>query len=113
MADDDIDVARFRQRLLEMRAEIQTLSETVHDAARAVELDQTKVGRLSRMDALQAQSMAQETERRRLLDLKRIGAALERIKEGEYGYCIVCGDPIGAGRLDADPAAATCVGHAK
>ncbi len=35
----------------------------------------------------------------------KIDAALRRIDEGEYGYCIVTGDPISLKRLDARPIA--------
>lgn len=110
---DGLDRADFRRRLMEMRAELETLNEKGRDATKPVALDQSKVGRLSRMDALQNQAMAQETHRRRLLDVKRIEAALQRLDEDEYGYCIVCGEAIGQSRLEADPAAAACVAHAK
>jgi len=36
-------------------------------------------------------------------------AALRRLAEGRYGVCDRCGQPIGAERLAARPAAATCV----
>ena len=35
----------------------------------------------------------------------KIDSALRRIKEGEYGYCEVTGDPISLKRLDARPIA--------
>ncbi|WP_415920380.1 RNA polymerase-binding protein DksA [Tateyamaria sp. SN6-1] len=35
----------------------------------------------------------------------KIDAALRRIDEGEYGYCIVTGEPISLKRLDARPIA--------
>ena len=35
----------------------------------------------------------------------KIDAALRRIEDGEYGYCIVTGDPISLKRLDARPIA--------
>jgi len=37
--------------------------------------------------------------------------ALARIKNGTYGVCEVCGKPIEEARLNADPAATTCVEH--
>lgn len=37
--------------------------------------------------------------------------ALERIEAGTYGTCTVSGEEIEAARLDADPAAATCIAH--
>ena len=36
-------------------------------------------------------------------------AALRRLAEGRYGVCERCGEPIGAERMAARPAAATCV----
>lgn len=79
------------------------------DAAKPVELDQTRVGRLSRMDALQGQAMAKETERRRTIELQRIAGALARIEEEEFGYCVMCGEGIPLKRLELDPAVTTCV----
>ena len=86
----------------------------VEDAAgqqgqKTVELDQQAVGRLSRMDALQNQAMAQATARRRGAERQRIMAALARVETGDYGFCITCGDEIAAARLAADPAIALCV----
>jgi len=41
--------------------------------------------------------------------LRRIAAALARIDEGEFGYCIKCGDEIASRRLELDPAAPLCI----
>ena len=110
LSDDDI--RNFKDRLIAMQHEINALLETGDDETGPVQLDQTSVGRLSRMDALQRQAMAQETERRRHNDLRRIAAALKRIEDGEYGYCISSGEPIPRARLELDPAAATIVRRA-
>lgn len=107
LTDEDIDY--FKGRLETMRDELAALLETGDDETAPVQLDQTSVGRLSRMDAIQRQAMAQETERRRHNDLRRIAAALRRIEDGEYGYCVSSGDPIPRARLELDPAAATTV----
>ena len=40
-------------------------------------------------------------------------AALQRIADGEYGYCASCGEPIRAARLELDPAAAACINCAR
>ena len=61
------------------------------DSTDTVELQQDSVGRLSRMDALQQQAMAQAQARRRAQERTRIGAALERLDDGEWGYCLTCG----------------------
>ena len=59
------------KRLLARREELQALAATAEESRRPVELDQSRVGRLSRMDALQDQAMALETERRRKIELRR------------------------------------------
>lgn len=41
--------------------------------------------------------------------LAKINDALARIDDGSYGYCDVCGDPIGEGRLRARPMATLCI----
>ncbi len=104
-----IDVAAARARLLEMKAELEKLvHEHEHDKD-VVALDQTVQGRLSRMDALQVQAMAEEVARRREVELRRFDAALKRIEDDEYGGCVGCGEEIGARRLELDPAAPNCI----
>ena len=82
------------------------------DSRDTVELQQDSVGRLSRMDAMQQQAMAQAQERRRAAERTRIKAALERLDEGEWGYCLTCGEEIAEARLRHDPSVAVCVGCA-
>ena len=103
----------FKQRLLRRREDILELRSVSDASRRPVELDQARVGRLSRMDALQEQAMSLETERRRKLELQRIEAALQRIEEGDFGYCLICGEKIEVKRLDLDPTLPTCVACAR
>lgn len=42
-------------------------------------------------------------------ELRALDAADERLAAGTYGTCVRCGHPVGAGRLDALPAATTCI----
>ncbi|GAA2747362.1 TraR/DksA C4-type zinc finger protein [Terrabacter aerolatus] len=44
--------------------------------------------------------------------LAEIDAALQRIAEGVYGRCEVCGEDIPEDRLRARPTARTCIDHA-
>ncbi len=85
------------------------LEQTGSEAAAIVELDQTRVGRLSRMDALQVQAMSQQRERRREIQLHKIAAALKRIERNDYGYCTECGEEIAYRRLVFDPATTLCI----
>ena len=75
---------KIKSRLETERDKIKRLAEATEDDRKPVELDQSQVGRLSRMDAMQVQEMALEQERRRDFELQKIEAALARIEEGEY-----------------------------
>jgi len=103
------DSARLKARLLEARAEILALRRAREDSAATVKLDQSRVGRLSRMDALQQQAMAESGRRRAEETLRRIDAALRRHDAGGYGYCAQCEEPIDPRRLELDPATALCI----
>lgn len=105
----DEGVAKFRSVLAAEIAELRAQSETSAASRAPVTLDQQSVGRLSRMDAMQAQAMAQATERRRLTRTRQVEAALKRIEEGEYGYCLTCGEEIEERRLATDAAAPLCI----
>lgn len=98
-----------RERLLELKAELEAAAQTGDESAAIVELDQSKVGRLSRMDAMQAQAMAKASAVRREQTLRRIDAALIRVENGEYGTCQGCGEPINPKRLEFDPTVTLCI----
>jgi DnaK suppressor protein len=74
----------------------------------AVELDQTRIGRVSRIDAIQQQQMSQGLRERMQRQRIRIEAALRRLQDGSYGSCCSCGEDITPARLEADPSAPFC-----
>jgi DnaK suppressor protein len=106
---DTEKLKKYRKTLRALGAQIRAAEAETSGEREPVELDQQAVGRLSRMDALQVQAMAQETSRRRKMQLRRITAALARIGEGEFGYCLECGEEIAARRLELDPTAPLCI----
>ena len=103
------DPKAARKVLQELKRELEYLSHRAEDDRATVELDQQSVGRLSRMDALQRQAMAEASERSRAIEIRKIKAALLRIDDGEYGYCLECGEEISEKRLAVDPAASRCI----
>jgi DnaK suppressor protein len=105
----DFTPEQARERLLEIRTELESVAATGADSAAIVELDQSKVGRLSRMDAMQAQAMAKASGQRRDAALRDITAALQRIDNGDYGICIDCDEAIAAQRLEFDPTVIRCI----
>lgn len=107
----DLDLLR---RLLEdERASLLSEGMDVGDERAPVKLDQQSVGRLSRMDAMARQAMAQAVGRRRNARLIRIEAALARIAAGDYGDCEDCGEAISPGRLRLDPTVTLCIDCAR
>lgn len=107
------DLAEFRRLLLEERKAISVESEATAQGRATVTLDQQSVGRLSRMDALQRQAMAQATARRKHGRQARIDAALHRLDDGEFGFCQDCGEDIGKKRLELDATLALCISCAR
>jgi DnaK suppressor protein len=108
-----IDVEAARRELLLELGELDNLDRLSAEGQKTVELDQTSVGRLSRIDALQRQALAQESRRRRANRRRRIQEALERIERGQFGFCEECDEPIPAKRLEIDWTARLCVRCAK
>ena len=108
-----IDKRAVKKRLLARRAALNETREQSAESRAPVTLDQTSVGRVSRVDAMQVQAMAIEAERRRGVEGKRIDGALARLDGGAYGECLNCGDDIAPARLESDPAATVCIACAR
>lgn len=106
---DDIDLEFFKKRLEDR------LDAIIGDpkATAPVELDQARVGRLSRMDAMQQQAMSQAAARLAEAEKNRIRMALGRMQSGDYGYCVNCEEEIAEGRLRVDPSLLTCISCAR
>ena len=100
----------------ELQADLERLVQGLQDSLRAmteqsaaVELDQPAVGRLSRMDAIQQQQMADAQRRRVQQRLGQVRAALKLSATDDYGECRRCGDDIAFARLKAKPESPYCV----
>ena len=106
---DDTSIESIRQQLMRRQLQLRDLEEDSRQTSQPVELDQASVGRLSRIDSMQAQQMALETARRRKDELARIEGALRRIEAGDYGNCFVCGEEIDVRRLTVAPTSTRCV----
>jgi DnaK suppressor protein len=104
-----VDTDKFRTLLEIRKAELTASIENATESAAPVQLDQQVQGRLSRMDAMQGQAMAQATIERRRIEIAQIDAAFKRMENDEFGFCVECGDDIAAKRLKLSPAIARCV----
>lgn len=100
-------------RLHALREEVLLEQAGAAEGTAPVQLDQARLGRLSRMDEMQQQAMALELDRRRDIQLKRIEGAFVRLEKGTYGACARCGEMIDAKRLDFDPTVFFCIACAE
>jgi DnaK suppressor protein len=111
MSDEltDGQIVELKGDLLVLKANLIQSDEVAKGLAGVVELDQGAVGRLSRIDAIQQQKMAEAQRRRNELRLKQIAVALKTLADEDYGWCKKCGEPIGYRRLKARPESPCCV----
>lgn len=100
--------ALLRAELERMLAKLEKSMKVTEEALRPAKLDQTSVGRLSRIDTLQNQGLTRHLQEREQRKLGAVTAALDRLRRGEYGRCTVCGDPIAFERLMVFPESPTC-----
>jgi DnaK suppressor protein len=98
----------LRQALDKLKIELEQRLEVTRDGTRPVELDQP-IGRLTRMDAIQQQSVSAANRRSIDLRLRQVMQALELVDRGDYGLCLRCEDPIGFARLAARPESPFCI----
>lgn len=101
-------------QLLELKEDLSALAdklrETLADRSRTETVDlELPIGRLSRVDAMQQQAMAEAERRRAGLRLDAVLAAIDFFEEGDYGFCKACGDDMPWGRLKALPETPLCV----
>jgi DnaK suppressor protein len=96
------------ENLHALAGDLTQMLESSEESSRPVDLSQP-IGRISRIDAIQQQKMAQATRGGHELRLQQVNAALSAIQRDEYGECRRCEEPIGFGRLKARPEAPLCL----
>jgi len=98
-----------RRRALEkLKRELEQSLVATREGTRPVELDEP-IGRLTRMDAMQQQSVSAANRRSVDLRLRQVNQALELVARGDYGLCLRCEDPICYPRLAARPESPYCL----
>lgn len=106
---DQSEREKFTALLHKLKSELLETSATREETSATVTLDQSCTGRLSRMDALQGQAIAQAGKARAEQQLRLIEAALRRLEEDDFGECMECGEPINPKRLEIDPTCLYCI----
>lgn len=107
----DAQRAGLRADLGVLQAQLTDILQDSSDLAGTVELDQSRMGRVSRIDAIQQQKMAQAALARHKIRLERVEATIERYEDDpeEYGICPECDEDIAFKRLKATPDAIFCI----
>ena len=104
-----MDKKAFKKKI---EAEIQSLEEMLpklEQSAKPVELDQSSVGRVSRIDALGNQAISEQALAKAQTKVKALKGVLEHIDDEDFGDCVVCGQPIPEKRLLVMPEHMVCV----
>jgi len=105
---EEIQVAELADALRRLRVELESALEGSKEGVQVVSLDQP-IGRVSRIDAIQQQKMAQASRRKQELRLGQVAVALAAVENDEYGFCRSCDEPIGYRRLSARPETPFCL----
>lgn len=114
-----MNIDHFKQKLETEKMRLETEMASVGRKNPSVPNDWEPVSSTVGMEADLADQadvfMSRESNTAILADLEArydaILAALDRIEKQTYGVCSVCGKDIEVARLEADPAAVTCVAH--
>ena len=101
------EINELRKKLHILKDELGKLLSLSKNSVEPVDLGEP-IGRLSRMDALQQQSMAKANREGHEIRLRQVTAALSAVNNEEYGYCRRCEEPIGYPRLNARPETPFC-----
>lgn len=115
MENTHIYKERLEVQLISVTAELNDIAildnESKDWVIKTTDIDHTEADRNNQAD------VAEETDERvaLLAELENrynfIKLALEKLKQGIYGICEISGEMIEVGRLDANPAARTCIHH--
>lgn len=103
------DRQRITEALNSLHVELTEMISNLASAAETVELDQGQQGRLSRIDAMQSQKMAEAQIRRARIRRERVENILAQADDPDFGCCGDCGDLIPMPRLMARPDSVLCV----
>jgi len=103
------ELATLRAALDALEADLRAQLSSSAAGAQPVDLAEP-IGRLSRMEAIQQQSMTRANRSAAQRRLQQIAAAKQRIDRDAYGDCADCGEGIGFERLTVRPEAPLCIG---
>lgn len=100
---NDQQMAYFREKLVDWRDEISSVSTETIQHLQEETSKEPDINDRATTETDRALELRTRDRERKLLS--KIDAALSRIEEGSYGYCVETGDPISLSRLEARPIA--------
>lgn len=105
---DASQLRSFHQRLLSAKADTEALLVQTANDSKPVDME-LPIGRLTRIDAIQMQGMAQMNRHQLEIRLRQIDASLMAFDNGTFGICRHCKEPVSPGRLEVLPETPFCL----
>jgi DnaK suppressor protein len=103
----DAQLAHFRQLLLNWKQELmEEVDRTVQHLKEDASNFADPADRATQEEEFSLELRTRDRERKLI---RKINETLDKIEEGDYGYCDACGIEIGIRRLEARPTATLCV----
>ncbi len=102
------DLQELKNTLFGLKSALEKQLASSEESTKPVDLGQP-IGRLSRMDAMQQQSMAKTNRQAAQRRLKQVESALTRLEKNAYGFCLECEEEIAFARLKAKPETLFCI----
>ncbi len=104
---NETQLAHFQEMLNNWKQQlIEEMNRTVEHMQRDASNFPDPVDRASQEEEFSLELRTRDRERKLI---RKINEAIERIQEGDYGYCLECGSEIGVKRLEARPTATQCI----
>jgi len=102
------DKALLKTKIIEEIESLKVNIESLKEMSKPVAPD-VSIGRLTRMEAINAKSINDANLRSSQNRLSRLQSALNRIDDAHFGICIECEEPIPVKRLMILPESLKCV----
>ena len=107
-------IEKMKEKLLKEKDEIETELALFTDKGEGEGNYDSRHENIGAQDEDNATEVADYTDKKALAEgfeenLSKINKALKRIEDGNYGFCAKCNKNIPKNRLEAFPAAETCV----
>ena len=104
---NEMQLEYFKQKLIDWRRNLLRGMARALTDLQETELREADVNDRATKEIEQALALKSRDRDRQLI--AKINAALDRIEDGTYGYCLETGDPIGVYRLEAQHTATLCI----